>query len=135
MGASIQTPTLTGVINQQFFIEPLGGPQHPISYLEDFPESLYNTSINSNLVALMYALLGPAGLGTIKRNWLEARLDIEEHGLRTVNLDELYANPLGFARFAEESYELDPEGLLTNEQWEAIIASDAQYKSRAINFL
>jgi len=135
LGNTTELPDLTTEINQQFFIEPLGGPKNPISYLEAFPETLYNTSLDSNLVAIMYAILGPAGIGTLKQNYLEARLNIEYNGLRTTELDALYSEPFGFARLAEETYEDDTEGLLNNQQWEHIQESDSSYKNRAINFL
>jgi len=132
---TITPPDITGVINQQFFIEPLGGPQGPRSYLEAFPETLYNRSLESNLVALLYALLGPSGIGGLRQNYLRARLAIEENGLQTTELDELYANPFSFARLASESYEENTEGLLTNEQWAKIVESDRSYQNRAINYL
>lgn len=135
VNTTIQTPDITGVINQQFFIEPQGGPKHPVSYLDRFPSSLYNKGLDSNLVALMYTLLGPAGIGSLKKNYLDARLAIEDNGLRTTDLDALYANPFSFARLALETYEDNTEGLLSNAQWEQIQASDASYKNRAINYL
>jgi hypothetical protein len=135
LGTTIETPDITTVINQQVFIEPLGGPKHPVSYLDAFPETLYNKSLDSNLVALMYTLLGPAGVGTLKQNYLEARLNIEANGLRTTELDAFYAEPFSFARLAFETYTDDTEGLLDNEQWENIQESDSSYKNRAINYL
>lgn len=135
LGTTIETPDITTVINQQVFIEPLGGPKHPVSYLDAFPETLYNKSLDSNLVALMYTLLGPAGVGTLKQNYLEARLNIEANGLRTTELDNFYAEPFSFARLAFETYTDDTEGLLDNEQWENIQESDSSYKNRAINYL
>jgi hypothetical protein len=135
LGTTVETPDITTTINQQVFIEPLGGPKHPVSYLEAFPETLYNKSLDSNLVALMYTLLGPAGVGTLKQNYLEARLKIEANGLRTTELDAFYAEPFSFARLAAETYTDDTEGLLTNEQWESIQESDSSYKNRAINYL
>lgn len=135
IGTTVETPDITTTINQQFFIEPLGGPKHPVSYLDAFPESLYNKSLDSNLVALMYTLLGPAGLGTLKQNYLIARLNIENNGLRTAELDSFYAEPFSFARLAFETYTDDTEGLLDHEQAEAIKESDASYKNRAINYL
>ncbi len=135
LGITVETPDITTIINQQFFIEPLGGSKHLISYLEDFPETLYNTSLDSNLVALMYALLGPAGVGTLRQNYLESRLALEANGLRTTELDALYAEPFSFARLALESYSDDTEGLLSNQQWEKVQESDSSYKNRAINYL
>lgn len=135
LGTTVETPDITTTINQQVFIEPLGGPKHPISYLDAFPETLYNKSLDSNLVALMYTLLGPAGIGTLKQNYLEARLNIEANGLRTTELDAFYAEPFSFARLAFETYTDDTEGLLNNQQWEKIQESDSSYKNRAINYL
>lgn len=135
LGTTVETPDITTVINQQVFIEPLGGPKHPISYLDAFPETLYNKSLDSNLVALMYTLLGPAGIGTLKQNFLEARLNLEANGLRTTELDAFYAEPFSFARLAFETYTDDTEGLLSNQQWEQIQESDSSYKNRAINYL
>jgi len=135
LNTTTETPDHQTEINQQFFIEPQGGGKHPISYLEDFPPSLYNTSLDSNLVALMYTLLGPAGVGKLTQNYLEARLAIENNGLRTTELDMLYANPFAFARLALETYTDDTEGLLSNQQWEKVQESDSSYKNRAINYL
>lgn len=135
IGTTVETPDITTTINQQVFIEPLGGPKHPVSYLDAFPESLYNKSLDSNLVALMYTLLGPAGLGTLKQNYLIARLNVENGGLRTAELDAFYAEPFSFARLAFETYTDDTEGLLDHEQAEAIAESDSSYKNRAINYL
>lgn len=132
---TVTPPDITGTVNQQFFIEPQGGPRAVREYLEHFPDAIYNKSPESNLVALMYALLGPAGLGTLKKNYLEARLAIEDNGLRTTDLDALYANPFSFARLATETYEEDTEGLLTQSQWEQIQRSDRSYHNRAINYL
>ena len=135
LGITVEVPDITTVINQQVFIEPLGGPKHPVNYLDAFPETLYNKSLDSNFVALMYTLLGPAGIGALKQNFLESRLAFETNGLRTTELDAFYAEPLSFARLAFETYTDDTEGLLSNKQWEDIQESDASYKNRAINYL
>ena len=135
LGTTVEPPDITTTINQQVFIEPLGGPKHPVSYLDAFPETLYNKSLDSNLVALMYTLLGPAGLGTLKQNYLQARLNIENNGLRTTELDSFYAEPFSFARLAFETYTDDTEGLLDHEALTEIQESDLSYKNRAINYL
>lgn len=135
IGTTVETPDITTVINQQVFIEPLGGPKHPVSYLDAFPATLYNKSLDSNFVALMYTLLGPAGIGTLKQNYLVARLNVEANGLRTAELDGFYAEPFSFARLAFETYTDNTEGLLSNQQWEKIQESDSSYKNRAINYL
>jgi len=133
--SSAPLPILTETVNQQFFLEELGGPQNPQSYLENFPETLYTRNLNSNLVSLLYALLGPAGLGWLRRNYLVARLEAEAAGLSLVNLNQLYSNIFGFTRLAEETYTFIPEDLLSHEEWERIQVSDASYRGRALAFL
>ena len=84
---SVVTPDYTEVIDQSFFIEPLGGPQNPTNYLDRFPDEVYNKSIDSHLVKFLYSLLGPAGIGWLRKNYLEARLQLEEYGVDLFNLD------------------------------------------------
>jgi hypothetical protein len=131
----IVPPDFTGSVNQEFFIEPLGGAQNPRNYLNNFPRQVFTHDINSNLVALLYALLGPAGIGDLRRDSLIARLNVEAFGLSTEDLDSLYSLPFSFARLASESYEFIPQGLLTAEQWEQIQMADASFRNRAIDFL
>lgn len=132
---TVTTPSFTGVVNQQFFVEPLGGPQNPKNYLDRFPDTVYNKGIDSHLVKLMYALIGPAGSGWLRKNYLQARLIIEQHGLSTFDLDAFYGDPFAFGRILEETYDEDPNGLLPRSEWDAIKAKDAQYRNRAIDFL
>jgi hypothetical protein len=132
---TIATPDFTGVVDQQVFLRPLGGPENPQTYLDSFPDTLYNKGVDSHLVKLLYTLLGPAGLGWLRRNYLEARLKLEDFGLETFDLDAFYGDPLRFGRILEEVYDEDPTGLLTADQWEAIRAKDAKYRNRAIDFV
>lgn len=133
--AVVQTPDYTGTIDQQFFLTPLGGPQHPINYLDRFPEEIYRKSLDSHLVRFMYALLGPAGIGWLRKNALEARLLLEDFGIETFDLDGFYGDPLGFARILEEQYDIDPGGLVPRDRWEEIRAKDARYRNRAIDYV
>jgi hypothetical protein len=132
---SVITPDYTETINQSFFIEPLGGPLHPQNYLDRFPEEVYNKSIDSHLVKFLYALIGPAGVGWLRKTYLEARVQLEEYGIELFNLDSFYGDPLRFGRILEELYDDDPRGLLTREQWEKIRAKDAAYRSRALDYV
>lgn len=132
---TILSPDFTEVVNQEFFIEALEGSKSPYNLLDNFPETIYTHSPDSNLVALLYALLGPAGVGDIRKNYLLARLDFEEYGLNTTNLDALYGNIFAFARFASETYTYIPTELLTAEQWSKIQSADSSYRNRAVNYL
>jgi hypothetical protein len=133
---SVAAPQITGSVNQNFFIEALQGAQNPVSYLDRFPDSVYTKAIDSVLVTFMYALLGPVGVGQLKQEYLEARLQIEQAGLSTVDLDNLYSNAFAFARLAEETYNLDADAsLLPAAQRAQILAQDASFRNRAIDFL
>lgn len=129
------TPDFTGVVDQRFFLAPLGGPEHPISYLDRFPEELYNKSMDSHLVRFMYALLGPAGIGWLRKNYLDARLKLEDFGIELTDLDKFYADPVTFGRILEEIYEDDPSGLLSPEKWEALRVKDTKYRNRALDYV
>jgi hypothetical protein len=129
------TPDVTAVIDQSFFLAPLGGPQHPQSYLDRFPESVYNLTLDSHLVKFMYALLGPSGVGWLRKNYLQARLLLEDYGVETFDLDNFFGNPIGFGRILEEVYDQDPRALLSRDQWEEIRTKDAAYRSRALDYV
>jgi hypothetical protein len=133
--ATVNAPQITTYVDQQFFIEPLGGPQGVETYLDRFPNSVYNKAPDSRLVKFMYALLGPAGGGWLRQNYLQARLILEDHGIQLGDLESFYGDPFDFPRILDEIYEDDPTGLLNREQWDAIKTKDAQYRSRIIDFL
>ena len=93
----------TETINQQYLVEALQGPKHPSNYLDRFPDGIFNTSPDSVLYKLIYALIGPAGVASLKKGYFEARLKFEELGLESSELEKFYANPMGFGRFVEDS--------------------------------
>lgn len=128
-------PIISGSIDQSFLIEPLGGPAHPTSYLDRFPDELYNKAPESHFVRFIYALLGPAGIGWLRKNYLEARLALEDLGVNLTDLDLFYGDPFKFGRIAEEQFTNDPSGLLTKDQWQEIQTKDTQYRNRVIDFL
>src|SRR5271157_5764193 len=131
----VTTPDVTTEIIQQFFIEGQSTSGSPLNYLDHFPETIWNKGIHTRLVALVYTLLGPSGVGYLRQNYLEARLAVESSGLKTTELDELYNNVFQFARFATEVYQQDTEGLLTQAQFEQVQESDKSYQNRAKSFL
>jgi hypothetical protein len=132
---TVTTPDFTGTIDTRAFLAPLGGPQHPISYLDRFPDDVYTKAIDSRLVRFMYSLMGPAGVGWLRKNYLDARLMLEDHGFEVFDLDKFYGDPIAFGRILEEVYETDPSGLLPRDQWETIRAKDSAYRNRAIDFV
>jgi hypothetical protein len=135
MAETVTTPDVTTSIDQRFFLAPLGGPQHPITYLDRFPEEVYSKSLDSHLVKFMYALLGPAGVGWLRKNYLEARLLLEDYGMSTFDLDNFYGDPLKFGRILEEVYDEDPRALLPPDKWAEIQAKDAAYRNRALDYV
>lgn len=131
---TLPTPTFQDQVRQAFQIEPLGGPTSPQSYLDRFPEEVYDKTLDSHLVRFMYALLGPAGIGWLRKNYLEARLQIYAHGFETFDIERYYGDPLRFGRILSERFETDPVGLLPREEWDKIKAKDESYRSRATTY-
>lgn len=135
MAESVSRPSLSTVIPQDFLVEALGGPANPTALLDRFPDALYNKSPESHLVRFMYAVLGPSGLGFLARNYLEARLRLEELGVDLFDLDSFFGDPFSFGRILEEQYDLDLGDPILNAEQEAIQAKDAAYRSRALDFV
>lgn len=135
MADTTTAPVISGTIDQKFFLTPLNGPDNPSNYLDNFPIEVYNKSIDSHLVKFMYSLMGPSGLGWIQKNYLEARLLLEDYGIEGFELDKFYGDPLRFGRILEETYERDLSGLISREKWAEIKAKDAKYRSRALNYI
>lgn len=131
----IQAPIYSESITQHHILEPLLGPGRLAEYLDRFPDELYHKAPESHLIRLLSILVGPSGVGELRRQAFEQRLITEANGLELFDLDAFYANPFAFGRITEELYEDDPFGLLTREQWETIKAKDEAYRSRAIDFM
>jgi hypothetical protein len=135
MSTLVEQPTFTRFVDQKFIVEPLGGPKHIRQYTDRFPEDFYRLTHESHLVRFLYALIGPAGVGWLRKQTMDARLALEGQGLAGFNLDDFYGDPMSFGRIVEEQFEQDPTGLLPKDQWEAIRSKDAAYRSRAIDYL
>jgi hypothetical protein len=135
MATNLTTPpSFSATVDQNFFIERLGGSQHPITYLDRFPDEVYNKAIDSHLVRFLYALLGPAGIGWLRKNYLDARLELLQHGFENFDLERYYGDPFRFGRILSERFEDDPTGLLDRETWDTIKAQDEAYRSRALDY-
>jgi hypothetical protein len=132
---SIITPDFTDSVDQKVFVEPLNGPANPATYLDRFPDEIYNKGLDSRLVKFMYTLMGPAGVGWLHKNYLEARLALSEQGVELFDLDSFFGDPLRFGRILEEQFEDDPSGMLPRSIWEDIRAKDSAYRSRALSYV
>lgn len=131
---TLPTPTFQDQVRQVLQIEPLGGPTSPQSYLDRFPAEVYDKSFDSHFVRFMYSLLGPAGIGWLKKNYLDARLALYARGFETFEIERYYGDPLRFGRILSEQFAEDPFGLLTRDQWNVIKARDESYKGRAMAY-
>lgn len=134
MAEPTTSPTFSQSVDQRVFIEPLGGPTNPSNMLDRFPDAIYNKSPDTHFVKFMYSLLGPAGLGWIKQNYLEAKLKLYAHGFTSFDIEKYYGDPFRFGRILLEELPDDPEGSLTREQWETIKSRDESYRTRAITY-
>lgn len=130
----LTSPSFTQQVDQSVFIEPMGGPNGPLNALDRFPDALYNKSPETHFVRFMYSLLGPAGVGYIKKQYLESKLALYAQGFTSFNIEKYYGDPFRFGRILEEELPENPEGLLTREEWETIKIRDESYRSRAITF-
>jgi hypothetical protein len=126
---------ITTTIPQSFIIEALGGPTHPTALLDRFPDAIYLKSPESHLVRFVYALLGPAGVGKLAKDYLEARLVLEEIGIELFDLDGFFGDPFSFGRIFDEYYDEPATDLLSSDAQERIRARDSRYRNRALDYL
>jgi hypothetical protein len=135
------TPQYETIVDQSVFVEPIkSSPDADILIDKYFPESNFDTSKDSVLHKFLRSILGPAGVGLIRKDLFHARRILEEHGFQNNQLEKFYADPLRFSRNItstpfSESYSEDPLGILTVEQWQDIQAKDRNYRNRAMDFL
>jgi hypothetical protein len=127
-------PSHVESVRQDLFAEPLGGPISPNRLLDSFPDELYDKSPNSHFYKFMYAILGPAGIGSIVKSYFEARLKFLEYGVELFDIERFYGDPFRFGRILEEQVTMDVDSSLLPENWEAIKAQDESYRSRALDF-
>lgn len=127
-------PTYTQQVEQSFFIEPLGGPGNPAGLLDRFPDELYSKSPETHFIKFMYSLLGPAGVGWIKKQYLDAKLKLYAQGFDGFDIEKYYGDPFRFGRILLEQLPDDPSGLLTRDQWDAIKSRDESYRNRSITY-
>jgi hypothetical protein len=132
MMSNASLPILTYSVDQRFFVESLGGQYSSQNFLNRFPDAVYNKAIDSHLVSFLYALLGPAGAGLLRQQYLLARLQLEESNVTGADLDSLYSSPFQFARLAQETYIIDASAsLLPAAQRAQILSYDASFRNRA----
>lgn len=127
-------PTIDVTIDENYFVEALTGPARSSSYLDNFPDDIFDISSESRLYKFLYTLIGPAGVSFLKLNYFYARLQLEEHGLQNEQLDKLYGNPFKFARSFNESYLENWKGVLDSGSWDLIKALDESYRQRTIDY-
>lgn len=125
-------PIISTTIGQNFFIEPSNGAPNQSSYLNDFPDAVYNKSPDSHLSILLSVLLGYAGAGFIVDQYLQERLRHGASSITGTDLDDLYTSAFGFARAIEESYTLDLDAqLLPIDVQAQVLAADSDFRNRA----
>lgn len=106
-------------------------PQSRDSYLEGLAEEVYNKDRSSNMVRILDALCGGAGVGAARNNLMIKRLQTGVHETYYGDLDELYGRLFDFRRLESESYTFSPKTqLLTVAQMEEIERKDAMYRAR-----
>lgn len=103
--------------------------------LRHFDSDVYNLDESSALYAYVDALVGDAGVGTLKKQLLINRLNASLDTTHFDDLDSTFGNIFKIARFASETYSYNPEtDLLTTAQWAEVHVKDAWYRARVKNF-
>lgn len=115
--------------------DPMLPPKSTTERLAHLFEGLYDTRPETHLSRLLKALLGDAGAGGLRKRYLTARLQSVVATMRYADLDALYGAVFGLGRLSTEGLDVSPYfDTATPEQWAAIDARDAAYRSRVEAF-
>lgn len=99
--------------------------------LTNFPGDLYDLRDTSNLVRLMRALLGDAGVGQLRKRTLVTRLESDLNGANFYDLDRFYGAVFGTLRNPAEALSVNPmDDVATPDEWDALQAADAGFRER-----
>lgn len=100
-----------------------------------FPEELYDLRTTSHLYRFMMSMLGDAGVGQLLKRYQLARFQADIAGTHFFDLDRFYGALFGFRRLSTEQFGVDPMTITaTPTEWADIMAKDASYRSRIVDF-
>lgn len=123
-----------GVPRSPFFettTDPLLPPQRVDEMLAHFPDSVYDKRPESHLSRLLKVLLGQSGTGQLRKRYAYAHLSQFISTIRYHDLDRFFSGIFGLKRFIRERIDIDAHrDSATDDEWEAINAADASYRSR-----
>lgn len=114
---------------------PLMPPKSTELRMAHFDENVYNTDNTTLLYRLIDTLCGDGGAGTLKKEIFVQRLSGALDGIYGADLDYIFGSVRFLSRTTSESYAHNPATEeLTSEQWDEVMAKDAQYRDRIRRF-
>ena len=103
--------------------------------LAHFAEEVFNIAPETHLARFMKALLGESGAGYIRKRLIILRLAEALSGTTFFDIDRFFGALFAVGRRSHEAIEFDPYTEYASvEDWEAVLAADAAYRSRVYNF-
>lgn len=125
-------PTPEGL---QHVTNPLLQPKSLEERMAHFPEEVYLATAESHLMRFCKAILGEAGAGQLRKQYLLTRLQQVIQGSHFFDLDRFYGALFGVKRSVSEVLSVDPySDTATSDQWSEEHAKDASYRSRITQF-
>jgi hypothetical protein len=105
------------------------------SQFSHFPDNLYDLSSTSHLYRFLMAILGDSGVGQLTKRYQLSLLQADIAGTHFFDLDRFYGALFGFRRLSSEQLKSDPMAqTLKTADWADVMAKDASYRSRIIDF-
>jgi hypothetical protein len=125
------------VASNDFVVEPYNAPTDVLKQARKFfPQEVYNLSSQTNLYKFLLALLGDSGVGGMKKAITYARTQQALSNVHFEDLDTLFSGALSLSRQNSEIYNTIPSSsLLTDAQWLEVRSKDANYRSRANDYI
>lgn len=114
--------------------DPANPPRRSADLLSHFYEAIYDLSPESHLSRFLKVLLGDAGIGSLRKRYIVARMQSVLLTSRYQDLDKFYGNLFGFQRLAREVLTTSPYFMATPDEWDIIDSRDSSYRARVEQF-
>lgn len=103
--------------------------------LAHFAEEVFDIAPETHLARFMKAILGESGVGYLRKRLLVVRLSEALGGTNFFDIDRFFGALFAVGRRSNESIGFDPYTEYASvEDWEAVLAADAAYRSRVGQF-
>lgn len=105
------------------------------SWLDSFPDEIYDLRDTSHIVRILDAMCGDPGVGGARKRMMLKRMQTQLSVTQMSDLDSLYGNVFNLPRLDREKYSYNADDLMTSDMIDDIRVKDAMYRARIWKYM